>query len=269
MASGRARGSSRRVGVALILGVAACWALAGPAFAGPRLSPEHRAHDFGTVLQGKIVEHSFPFTNTGDADLVIEEVSTPCGCTAVLADKTVVAPGEASSIDVTYDSAARSGVVERIITVLSNDPEEPEMELTLVAHVDASQHAGFKAGEALFGPKCGSCHATPAENKSGQALYDAVCWFCHGTARQGNTAAPLGPYPAAVDTEIGRLIAEGIAGTEMPAFGRDAGGPLTRAQIGSLVELLHTPLPEPPAEEPEPEMEPVPEVGNPDAPFFK
>lgn len=259
----------RRVGAGLVAGLAAWCALAAPALAGPRLSPEHRSHDFGTVLQGKIVEHRFPFTNTGDADLVIEEVSTPCGCTAVLADQTVVAPGASSAIEATYDSAARSGVVERVITVRSNDPVEPELELTLVATVDASQHTGFKAGEALFGDKCGRCHATPAAGKSGRELYDAVCWFCHGTARQGHTAPPLGPYPAAVDAQVTRLIAEGVPGTEMPGFAREAGGPLTPAQVESLVELLRTPLPEPPEPETEPAPAPVPEVGNPDAPFFQ
>jgi mono/diheme cytochrome c family protein len=242
--------------------------VAAPALAGPRLTPEHRVFDFGTVLQGRVVEHSFPFTNTGDADLVIGEVTTPCGCTAVVAGKTVIAPGESSTIDATYDSAARSGDVERVITVRSNDPEEPEMELTLHTHVDASMHTAFKSGETLFGEKCGSCHAEPAEGLSGQALYDAVCWFCHGTARQGKTAAPLGPYPAAVDPEITRLIGGGIAGTEMPAFAKGQGGPLDDAQIRSLVELLHTPLPEPPPEEPEAEPAAIPEVGNPDAPFF-
>jgi len=262
----------RRRSAALAVGVAAWLCLGGVALAGPRLTFEHRAFDFGEVLQGKIVEHRFTFSNTGDAELVIRDATTPCGCTVVLPDKKQLAPGETGHLDVTYDSAARSGDVERIITVTSNDPVEPELELTVTAHVDASQHAGFKAGETLFGEKCGKCHAVPAKDdagkpRTGQDLYDAVCWFCHGKARQGKTAPPLGVFAPSIDPELTRIIAEGQAGTEMPAFGKAHKGPLTPEQIASLVALLHTPPPPPPP--PEAEPEPIPAMDDPNAPFFK
>lgn len=31
-------------------------------------------HDFGTVSQGDIIEHTFGFTNAGDEDLIIEKL---------------------------------------------------------------------------------------------------------------------------------------------------------------------------------------------------
>jgi cytochrome c5 len=270
---GRARTPlPRRRAAALGAGLAAWLCLGGVALAGPRIAFEHRAFDFGEVLQGKIVEHRFPFTNTGDAELVIQDATTPCGCTVVLPDKKNLAPGESGYLDVTYDSAARSGDVERIITVRSNDPVEPELELHVTARVDASQHEGFKSGETLFGEKCGKCHAVPARDddgrpRTGQALYDAVCWFCHGKARQGKTAPPLGVFATSIDPELTRIIAVGQAGTEMPAFAKDQGGPLTAEQIASLVALLHTPPPPPPP--PEAEPAPTPAMDNPNAPFFK
>jgi cytochrome c553 len=269
----RCRGRAAALAAALLL--AGCALGAAPAQqaapVGPRISLDHRDHDFGQVLQGKIVEHRFPFTNTGDADLVIEDVSTPCGCTAVVPDQTRIAPGRSSSIDVTYDSAARSGDVERVVTVRSNDSVEPVLELHLTAHVDASQHEGFMAGETLFGEKCGRCHAEPARDDAGRevtglALYDGVCWFCHGAVRQGKTAPALGRYPEASDPYLTRIISEGVAGTEMPAFAQASGGPLSAAQIASLVALLHTVPPPPP---PEPESEPEPPAGDTDGPFFK
>jgi mono/diheme cytochrome c family protein len=237
--------------------------------AGPRLVLEHTSHDFGEVTQGKIVEHRFPFSNGGDAELRITDVSTPCGCTIGMPDKKVLEPGESSYIDVTYDSAARSGDVERVVTILSNDPVHPELTLNLHANVDASMHEAFKSGETLFGEKCGKCHAVPAKDdagvpRTGQALYDAVCWFCHGKARQGKTAPALGAYADAADPYLRQIISEGRPGTEMPGFAQDQKGPLTPAQIASLLDLLHT---EPPEAPPEPEPEPVQE--NPDAPFFR
>lgn len=236
---------------------------------GPRLVLAHTSHDFGEVTQGKIVEHRFPFSNGGDAELRILDVSTPCGCTVVLPDKTALAPGESSHIDVTYDSAARSGDVERVVTVRSNDPVHPELTLHLHAKVDASMHEAFKSGETLFGEKCGKCHAVPARDdagrdRTGQALYDAVCWFCHGKAREGKTAPALGAYAETADPYLRQIIADGRPGTEMPAFARDQKGPLTPEQIASLVDLLHTAPPEAP-----PGPAPAPATEDPDAPFFK
>ncbi|MDH5526571.1 MAG: DUF1573 domain-containing protein [Nitrospirota bacterium] len=238
------------------------------AVVGPRLQFENLEHHFGTITQGKLVEHRFPFTNVGDQDLTISEVSTPCGCTAVLADQEVVPPGSSSFVDVTYDSAARSGEVVRIITVISNDAEQPEMELKVVAQVDASQHAGFMVGDTLFGPKCGSCHYDTAAEKSGQELYDAVCWFCHGTHRQGNTATALDAYQPAMDGYLRKVISDGLPGTEMPGFARNHEGPLFPEQIDSLVDLLHDPPPPPP--DPEPGVEEEPKDGfDPSRPFFQ
>jgi len=256
---------------AAALALAACLSFGhAPAPAGPRLVLEHTSHDFGEVTQGKIVEHRFPFSNGGDAELKIEDVSTPCGCTVVLPDKTDLGPGEASYIDVTYDSAARSGDVERVVTVRSNDPVEPERTLHLHARVDASMHEAFKSGETLFGEKCGQCHAVPARDdagraRTGQDLYDAVCWFCHGKAREGKTAPALGAYAGAADPYLDGIISNGRAGTEMPGFATDQGGPLTAEQIASLIALLHA---EPPDAPPAAEPEPAPQPEDPDAPFF-
>lgn len=261
-----ARTGMARAGLCALLALAAGAALSGTARAAPRIEFDHLEHHFGRVVQGKIVATSFPVKNAGDQDLVLLEATTPCGCTAVLPEKTVLAPGEWSRIDVTYDSAARSGEVERIITVRSNDPEQPAVELKVVADVDASEHASFEAGEALFGSKCGKCHYDPATDLVGQPLYDAVCFFCHGKARQGKTAPALAAFPSAFDPYLADMIAGGRPGTEMPGFARAHGGPLSPAQVDSLVELLHT---VPPPAPPEAEAPPAGDMGDSDGPFFK
>ena len=234
--------------------------------AGARIEFENREHHFGRVVQGKVVEYQFQFTNVGDEDLIINEVSTPCGCTAVLPDKRVIPPGGSSHLEVSYDSAARGGEVTRVITVLSNDSEEPELLLTVVAQVDASMHAAFQAGEALFGPKCGSCHVEPTRGKSGRELFEAACWFCHGTQREGKTALALPAYPEDMTPFLKHVIGHGVPGTEMPGFADEAGGPLDPAQIESLVKFMYTEPPPPPEHEPEPEEAPA--IGDPAQPFF-
>lgn len=258
-----------RILLALTLLAILPWAEPALAEGGPRIALDHRAHHFGRVTQGKIVTHRFPFSNVGDQELVIGDVSTPCGCTAVLPDKSRLMPGEASYIEVDYDSSARSGEVTRVITVLSNDPVEPELTLEVTATVDASMHAGFEAGEALFGPKCGKCHYDPNLGLSGVELYESACWFCHGKQRQGNTAKALGAYPPALADSLRQVIANGLPGTEMPGFHRSKGGPLDDAQIDSLLKVLYTEPPVPPAQETQPEATEAPTLGDPNQPFFK
>jgi len=52
---------------------------AAPALAqqvhGPRLVVEERTHDFGTVQEGQVIEHTFPVLNQGNAPLEIVRVS--------------------------------------------------------------------------------------------------------------------------------------------------------------------------------------------------
>ena len=42
---------------------------------------EKEEHDFGSLLQGEVVSYSFHFTNTGNAPLIISQVTSSCGCT--------------------------------------------------------------------------------------------------------------------------------------------------------------------------------------------
>jgi hypothetical protein len=59
----------------------------------PRIRVEPEAFDFGKALPAKTLRKEFTLSNFGDAPLVIENVSTTCGCTAALASDTKLAPG--------------------------------------------------------------------------------------------------------------------------------------------------------------------------------
>lgn len=200
---------------------------------GPRISFSNGHHDFGKVLQGKTVEHTFIFENKGTQDLWIKEVTTSCGCTAALVRSNTVKPGEKGEIKVSYDSQGRAGKVSRTITVVSNDQVEPVKELTIDAYVTPSMHEAFNVNESLFSEKCGACHFNPALNKKGKELYDAVCAFCHGRTAGG--LEKLKGLEGGVFVERTR---NGISGTEMPAWSKDKGGPLDEEQIMSLSNFI-------------------------------
>ena len=200
---------------------------------GPRISFISDHHDFGSVLQGKTVEHTFVFENKGTEDLWIKEVTTSCGCTAALVSSNVVKPGEKGEIKVSYDSQGRAANVSRTITVVSNDPVESVKELTISATVTPSMHTTFNVNESLFSEKCGACHFYPALNKKGKELYDAACTFCHG-----RTASGIDKLREIDRDVIHEMIKNGIKGTEMPAWIKDQGGPLDEEQIRSLDNFI-------------------------------
>ena len=200
---------------------------------GPRISFTTDHHDFGNVLQGKTVEYTFRFENKGTEDLLIKEVTTSCGCTAALVSSNTVKPGGNGEITVSYDSQGRAGAVSRTITVVSNDLVEPVKELTITATVTSSMHTTFNVNESLFSDKCGACHFSPALNKKGKELYDAVCTFCHG-----RTAVGLERLKVMEMDVINGITRNGIAGTEMPAWIKEQGGPLDEEQIRSLSNFI-------------------------------
>ena len=48
---------------------------------GPAITWEKSVYDFGDVVQGDKVEHTFKFKNTGNESLIITNVQVTCGCT--------------------------------------------------------------------------------------------------------------------------------------------------------------------------------------------
>lgn len=84
------------------------------------LSVENAIYEFGTVKEGKKVEHTYRFTNTGKSPLIISNVSASCGCTTPEYSKHPINPGETGSVSVVFDSQNQVGMQQKIITVLSN-----------------------------------------------------------------------------------------------------------------------------------------------------
>src|SRR5690606_27162937 len=78
------------------------------------------AYDFGTVKEGEIVEHVFKFTNSGEAPVILSQVSASCGCTTPEYTKDPVLPGKEGEIKVSFDSKGQVGKQQKIVTISSN-----------------------------------------------------------------------------------------------------------------------------------------------------
>ncbi len=82
---------------------------------------EQPEYDFGKVESGKLVKHTFKFTNTGNAPLLLQNVTASCGCTVPNEwPKEPIAPGESGEIAVEFDSKGRIGAQNKTVTVQSN-----------------------------------------------------------------------------------------------------------------------------------------------------
>ena len=76
--------------------------------------------DFGKIIQGEKITHSYRFKNTGKSDLVITNVSASCGCTVPSWPKKPIKPGEENIIDVVFNSDGKKGWQTKDITVVTN-----------------------------------------------------------------------------------------------------------------------------------------------------
>jgi len=105
------------------------------ALAAPVISVDRPVYDFGTLNQGKKLEHTFTITNKGDAPLTILRTHSSCGCTVAKVSTNTIDPGKTAELKTTFDSASFSGKVSKTITIETNDPAKPSYTLTIKGSV--------------------------------------------------------------------------------------------------------------------------------------
>lgn len=101
------------------------------ALAAPVIIVEQPHYSFGTILQGKKVEHTFVLKNGGDAPLLIKQVRPSCGCTAANVSSTTIQPGKKGEIRTSFNSTNFYGSLTKSIVVETNDPKTPAYNLSL------------------------------------------------------------------------------------------------------------------------------------------
>lgn len=75
--------------------------------------------DYGTIEKGSNGVRVFEFTNTGNAPLIISNVTSSCGCTIPKKPDAPILPGKTGEIEVKYDTN-RVNPIRKTITVISN-----------------------------------------------------------------------------------------------------------------------------------------------------
>lgn len=103
----------------------------------PEMSFDETEFDFGTIEQGEEQEHTFTFTNTGKAPLVITNASSSCGCTVPTWTKEPIAPGEKGEMLVKFNGSGQNQVT-KTVNITANT-ESGKEQIKIKAFVNPKQ----------------------------------------------------------------------------------------------------------------------------------
>ena len=126
--------------LALMLTAVVAWSFAWTGLAGPELVVEPETCDLGRQSEnaGKY-EFLFTLKNEGDETLVIEEVRPHCGCTAAELSTDRLVPGESVPLQATLSTKGYEGLVNKSISIDTNDPESPHKRVRVKVRVPFMQ----------------------------------------------------------------------------------------------------------------------------------
>ena len=200
-------------------------------------------------------DFTYSVQNRSQSEVEILELRPSCGCTVAEMPKTpwVLKPGEKGSFTATADFQGKHGKFTKVIHIISsagtqmltlnvNIPETEESRRTrnqLLATADR---------QAVFRGDCATCHVTPTVGKTGAELFQAACGICHTAAHRASMVPDLAIAREMRDEAYWRRwISDGKERSLMPAFAQQHGGPLSAAQIESLIAYALQHLPTEPA----------------------
>jgi hypothetical protein len=92
-----------------------------PVVAEPKIEVPDNEHNFGVLLPGQVIHHSFVIKNVGTEDLIITDVSPGCGCTTALLLDKIIPPGKSVTLEADLTAQATDGVMRKNINISSND----------------------------------------------------------------------------------------------------------------------------------------------------
>ena len=195
----------------------------------------------------------FRATNVSEKTVTIERVQTSCGCTIAKlpSQPWVLKPKDTGQLGAVVNLRGKFGTLTKAVTVYFSDgsskvlilkimiPDTPEMRRL------RNQQAAAMDRQLVFkDDNCARCHADTTRGKTGAELFAAACGICHESARRAKMVPDLHALPHSTDKVFWKQwITVGKAGTLMPAFAQEMGGPLDSKQIDSLVEYLWNTMP--------------------------
>ena len=116
----------------LYIGLAACVSILS---AQPKLTIDKPDVDLGIFYSGDMRQGTIRISNIGTDTLQIFSVRPQCGCTTVKQPKAYLLPNQSDMIEVEFNSSGYSGSVEKHVTISTNDPASPSVDVKLHGEV--------------------------------------------------------------------------------------------------------------------------------------
>jgi len=211
-----------------------------------------------------MAQFTFWLTNVSSADILVNRVSTSCGCTVAQLPSQPwrIPPGGDGPIRVTMSLIGKSGLISKGVTVetsvgikqLTVRTEIPpgstptSVGLPVVASGTMNDKERLQNMQMALADRqvlfknqdCAKCHADPAHGKiDGREVYAAVCATCHNSHLRAAMVPDLRTLSHPTDADFWRnWITYGRAGSMMPAFAKSEGGPLDDLQVDALVGFM-------------------------------
>jgi hypothetical protein len=101
----------------------------------PKVKFENTLVDIGNIKPESKNDANFVFTNVGQGKLTIIDFQTTCGCTVPELAKRDYAPGESGTVRVQYHASKQGGPILKHLFVMTNDPNNPRVEITIKAAI--------------------------------------------------------------------------------------------------------------------------------------
>ncbi len=92
---------------------------------------DNEENDFGDIIEGNQLEHTFKIFNKGTEDLILTRVRPTCGCTAREYTKEPIPPNGEGFIKTTVRTNRMVGKRTKTVNVYTNSKEKPEITLYL------------------------------------------------------------------------------------------------------------------------------------------
>lgn len=193
----------------------------------------------------------FNVTNISPTEVTLTYIQTSCGCTTTkIQFPSKIAPGATLEIPINMSVVGKTGVVIKTVTVHTDKGQKVLMvkstieaptgdPATMEMNRQRNQQLAAQDRQSVFKGECAKCHVEPVIGKMGKELYDKACGICHEAEHRASMVTDLHNLKTPPNAEYWKFfVVNGKPGTLMPAFAQSQGGPLSDAQIASLVEYL-------------------------------
>ena len=194
---------------------------------------------------------TFNVTNISPKDVTITYVQTSCGCTTAKIQLPMrLTPAATAEIPINMSLAGKSGVVIKTVTIHTDQGSKALMVKSTIQAPppdtaaetmsrERNQQIALQDRQSVFKGDCAKCHVEPLIGKTGKELFTAACGICHEAEHRASMVTDLHNLKTPPNAEYWKFfIVNGKPGTLMPAFSQAQGGPLSDAQVASLVEYL-------------------------------